>query len=127
TAPVSLSPVWQAMNSTQITDVGDPPPSPANLGDTWFSRTGSASGILHVYTGIGRYPVADWDATGYWSTANTTTLAFKPNFSDFSTSNYGEMYICGYTSGVPADVQPTILVNAVTTLMPNAALFTVNK
>jgi len=47
---------WRSLNSTQITGIGEGPPSPASLGDTWFSRTGSASGIQYVYTGIGRYP-----------------------------------------------------------------------
>jgi hypothetical protein len=61
TSPVTVSPTWRALNSVVTTDVGIPSPSPARLGDLWFQRTGSVSGVLHVFDGLGRY-----GSTGGW-------------------------------------------------------------
>lgn len=71
TAPVSLPAAsqWRSLNATQITDVGDPSPSSPGLGDLWFQRTGSASGILHVFTGLGRYGLGGWEQV--WPTVDT--------------------------------------------------------
>ena len=44
---------WRAVGGTQIRET--PPDIPA-IGDTWFDPTGSASGIMYLYTGVGRYP-----------------------------------------------------------------------
>lgn len=53
----STSPItWKALSGLEITGIGAPPPTSPNIGNLWFSTTGSASGILYVYTGIGRYP-----------------------------------------------------------------------
>lgn len=121
---ISTSPqpiVWNQLNSTQITGPGEPPPSPANLGDSWFSQTGSSSGILYVYTGIGRYPQVDWDAvaSGYWSPDSITTGVIL-NASTFgpANTNYGEVYIHGFTAGVPANVQGSIVINGTPTPLP---------
>lgn len=52
--------VWQELNGIQVTDVGEPAPGtpslPPLLGDMWLQRTGSSSGFLYTYTGLGRYP-----------------------------------------------------------------------
>ena len=48
--------IWRSVGGTQVTDVGANPPSPAALGDIWYSRTGGTSGVLYVFTGLGRYP-----------------------------------------------------------------------
>lgn len=121
---VSTSPsplVWSQLNSTQITPPSAPPPTPPALGDSWFSQTGSASGILYVYTGVGRYPQVDWSAltSGYWS-PDSTTAGVILNASTFgaANTNYGEVFIHGFTSGTPANVQGSILINGVVTLMP---------
>lgn len=53
TSPV----VWKSLAGIQITNVGEPAPTPAVVGDMWFQRTGSSSGVLYTYTGIGRHPV----------------------------------------------------------------------
>lgn len=58
--------LWKDVGGIQVTDIADPAPTPAALGDLWFERTGSASGFLYVYTGIGRYPttattIGGWD------------------------------------------------------------------
>jgi hypothetical protein len=64
---VDASPqTWKSLGGIQVTEVGSPPPVPMSLGDLWFERTGSASGFLYVYTGIGRYPstattIGGWD------------------------------------------------------------------
>lgn len=125
TAPFPV--VWQQLNSTQITDIGQPPPSPAVLGNTWFSRTGSASGVLYVFTGLGRFPAQNWNAaTAYWP-ATSTTLAGILNCSVFANganSNYNEVYIHGFTGATSADVNGSILVNSVVTSVPKGVLFT---
>ena len=53
---------WVAQHGTNITAIGDPSPTPPALGEFWFQSTGSVSGILHVYDGLGRYGTAGgWD------------------------------------------------------------------
>lgn len=53
---ISVSPVtWKQLGGIQVTTGSTPSTSPA-LGDLWYEQTGSASGILYVYTGLGRYP-----------------------------------------------------------------------
>ena len=59
---------WKSLAGIQVTDIGDPPPSNAALGDVWFSRTGPSTGVMYVYTGIGRYPttattIGGWEQT----------------------------------------------------------------
>lgn len=127
TAPDPVT--WRSINATQITDVGDPAPSPAALGDTWFERVGSASGFQYVYTGLGRYPQVAWNATtaGYFPPAATTTLALKLNTQTFAGavgSNYSEAYLHGFTGITAADVAGTILVNGVATSIGPGAMFT---
>jgi hypothetical protein len=56
---------WKSLGGVQVTGAGTPP-VPAALGDLWFERTGTASGYLYVFTGIGRYPttsttIGGWD------------------------------------------------------------------
>lgn len=58
TAPEPV--VWEAQYALQITDVGNDPVA-GGIGSIWFQRTGSASGILYVYDGVGRYgPTGGW-------------------------------------------------------------------
>jgi len=57
---------WKFLGGVQLTEVGEPPPAPPRLGDLWFERTGTSSGFLYVYTGLGRYPktattIGGWD------------------------------------------------------------------
>lgn len=63
---ISSDPLEWKLLGVQITDAADPPPSPAELGDLWFQRTGTVSGTLYAYTGIGRYPEGT-GAIGGWS------------------------------------------------------------
>jgi hypothetical protein len=63
TAPFGI--IWKSLSGTQITDVGQPAPTPAQLGDAWFQRTGSGSGVLYTYTGLGRYPHTSTDIGGW--------------------------------------------------------------
>lgn len=60
------SKAWKSLGGVQITGVGESPPLSPSTGDLWFERTGSASGFLYVYTGLGRYPqtgttIGGWD------------------------------------------------------------------
>jgi hypothetical protein len=114
--------LWQQLNSTQVTPPGAPPPTTATLGDSWFSQTGSASGVLYVYTGIGRYPQVDWDATaaGYWPAPATFDLQVILNAQVFgpANTNFNEMYIHGTTAGLPADVAGSVLLDGVQTVVP---------
>ena len=53
----STSPiVFKTLSGIQITNTGAPAPVNPVVGDMWFQRTGTSSGISYVYTGIGRYP-----------------------------------------------------------------------
>lgn len=80
TAPDPVT--WQAQYSAQITNVGDPSPSLSVLGELWFQRTGSASGILHAYTGLGRYGTGGgWDQV--WPQIDT--VAGRPEYDQMST------------------------------------------
>lgn len=66
--------VWKSLGGLQVTDIGFPPPAPAALGDLWFERTGSASGFLYVFTGIGRYPTTSTTIGGWeqiWPSVET--------------------------------------------------------
>lgn len=54
TAPLT----WSGINGIQVTQIGDPAPASATLGTLWFERTGSLSGNLYVYTGLGRFPLS---------------------------------------------------------------------
>jgi hypothetical protein len=130
TAPSTVA--WRSVSSMQIGNVGEAPPSPAAVGDQWFSRTGSASGVLYVYTGLGRYPAASWDATasGYFPNASVNKLGIKLNTTTFAGavgSNYGEAFIHGFTGSTPADVDGSILVSTVPTTVPKGALLTSNQ
>lgn len=56
---------WKSLGGIQVSEAGQVP-IPAFLGDLWFERTGTASGFLYAYTGIGRYPttgttIGGWD------------------------------------------------------------------
>jgi len=123
TAPSTI--VWRSLNGMQVTNVGDPAPSPPVLGDTWFQRTGSTSGVMYTYTGVGRYPQKDWNAAtaGYFPAASTT-LGIKLNYSTFTTQNYSEAYICSLSSGTLVDADGTILINGTATSVPRGALYT---
>lgn len=122
TAPEPV--VWRSLNATQITGVGISPPLNPILGDSWFSKTGNASGIQYVYTGVGRYPQITWTrSTGaenglpYYPAAMAATPAAgrtvnailnTTTFSGAVGSDYGEAYIHGYTGNTPADVNGVI-------------------
>jgi len=49
------------------------------------------------------------------------------NRSDFNAQNYNEAYIHGFTNGVAADVDGSILINNVATVVPHGPLFTQSK
>lgn len=123
TAPSTM--VWRSLNGTQVTDVGDPAPAPPVLGDTWFQRTGTASGVMYAYTGVGRYPQKDWNAAtaGYFP-VTSTTLGIKINYSTFSTQNWNEAYICSLSSGSLVDADGTILINGTATSVPRGQMYT---
>jgi hypothetical protein len=109
TAPSAIT--WRTLKSTQV---GTDAPFPAALGDSWFKTTGSASGISYHYTGVGRFPQTLWSSTGYLPAANIGTLAARINvaaFADVTGSAPGEAYIHGFSTGVAADVDGTILFN----------------
>lgn len=112
TAPSPIT--WRTIKTTQIGEIGETPPTPATLGDSWFSKTGTSSGFGYHYTGVGRFPQTTWSATGYYPSTNTTTLSAKINSSAFLNlpgTNPGEAYIHGFSGGVAADVNGTILFN----------------
>ena len=50
----STSPlIWKSLAGVQVSQN---PPNPANLGEVWFRSAGPQSGVMYVYTGLGRYP-----------------------------------------------------------------------
>jgi len=121
TAPQPV--IWRSLNGSQITDIAEPPPSPAVLGDQWFERTGSLSGFQYIYTGTGRYPQVNWIAADHdYYPSTSTTLTALPNYNSFTSENFGEAYICGFTSGVPSDVNGIILLNGSNITVPKGQL-----
>jgi len=58
--------VWKSLGGVQVTGVGANAPSPAAVGDVWFQKTGTRSGIMYVYTGVGRHPVVG-STIGGWN------------------------------------------------------------
>ncbi len=66
---------WKAMAGIQVVAAGEPAPASAAVGDVWFERTGASSGVLYVYTGIGRYPTTGSTVGGWnqvWPTIEIT-------------------------------------------------------
>ena len=125
TAPSPVT--WRTIKTTQIGEIGETAPTPATLGDSWFSKTGSSSGFGYHYTGVGRFPQTTWSATGYYPSTNTTTLSAKINSSAFLNlpgTNPGEAYIHGFSGGVAADVNGTILFNGSTIALIKGVLNT---
>ena len=119
TAPSPL--LWKSIGSTQISVTAPPNPS---LGESWFMPTGSSSGVLYVFSGVGRYPQVNWDATnGYYPPASTARANIILNSSVYgpANTNYNEGYVHGFTAGVAADVNG--LINTSTTL-PKGVLAT---
>jgi hypothetical protein len=116
---------WQQINSMQVTAIGEVPPPDPELGDTWFSYTGSASGIMYLYTGIGRYPETNFDASTYWPSASST-LGIKLNTTTFTGVNtaYNEAYIHGYIGGTATDINGSILINGISTPITKGTLQT---
>lgn len=47
------SPNWEPVGGLQVSATA---PTSPELGDTWYEPTGPSSGVLYVYTGLGRYP-----------------------------------------------------------------------
>lgn len=45
--------VWESIGGLQVSATA---PTPASLGDFWFQSANSLSGILYIFTGVGRYP-----------------------------------------------------------------------
>lgn len=112
TAPSAIT--WRTIKTTQIGEIGEAAPTPAALGDSWFSKTGSSSGAAFYFTGVGRFKQVNWTSTGYYPSTNTTTLGAVLNSSAFLNlpgTNPGEAYIHGFSGGVAADVDGTILFN----------------
>lgn len=71
----STSPlVWKSLGGIQVTNVGDPAPTPTSLGDVWFQRTGTSSGVLYVFTGTGRYPNTATTIGGWNQVWPSTTI-----------------------------------------------------
>jgi hypothetical protein len=123
TAP--LDEVWRSMNGAQVSEVGEGLLTPAVLGDQWFQRTGTLSGFQYVYTGMGRYPDMDWDASDYdYFPTTSTSLSAKLNFSSWTTQDPGEVYISGLVAGVPDEVDGSINVNGTMAVVPRGVLST---
>lgn len=124
----SISPViWETLAGVQVTAVGVPPVNPS-VGDLWFERF-SHSGFLYVFTGTGRYPSAAWNAhtTGYYPPVSPLVAPYlnvKLNFDGFSTPNFNEAYIHGFTGSTPTDTDGQIKINGVLTNVPRGPLFT---
>lgn len=105
-----------------------------------LSTVKTQSGISTVYVGdtlvygVYRYPVGYVDASYVYTAARTSikgdkgdtgatgktgatgassrTIAYRINYSNFSTANDGEMYVCGYNSaGAQADIPGYVIVN----------------
>ena len=64
------SPAWRALTGVNVSTT---PPSPAALGDAWFYPTGTSTGVLYVYTGIGRFGAANEITIGGWDQVWPTT------------------------------------------------------
>ncbi len=61
----SPSATWKSLGGVQVTATGGTPPASPALGDLWYESTGSGSGFMYVYTGLGRYPTSP-TAIGGW-------------------------------------------------------------
>jgi len=121
--------VWQSMGGITI---GSAPPASPQLGDLWVNQVNDVTAAMYMYTGVGRYPATAWDAytVGYYGAASTLVAPYPGillNYNTFSTTNYNEAYIHGFSGATPADVDPQILVNGVLTNMPRGVMFTGEK
>jgi len=58
--------IWEPVSGIPTTEPGEPPPAIAALGSVWFQRTGTSSGIMYVFDGIGRFPAAP-GVNGGWN------------------------------------------------------------
>ena len=102
-----------------------------------LSTVKTQSGIDTVYVGdtlvygVYRYPVGYVDASYVYTSARTSvkgdtgatgatgassrTIAYRINYSAFTTTKDGEIYVCGYNSaGAQADVAGYVIVNGAT-------------
>ena len=62
----SVAPVtWKPMGGLESTGVGANPPASPNMGDMWFQLIGGSTGIMYVYTGLGRYPEGNGTIGGW--------------------------------------------------------------
>jgi hypothetical protein len=116
----STDTIWKGMSFVQVGSTA--PTSPA-IGDLWFNVTGTNSGIMYVYTGLGRFPEQTWTSTGYYPTAVSTTLAVKNNYDSFTNMNPGEGYLHGFSAGVSADVDGSVLINGTAVTIPRGILY----
>ena len=63
----STSPLtWKSLGGIQVTTTGATSPTPAAIGDIWVQKTGSQSGTMYIYTGLGRQPES-FPNIGGWS------------------------------------------------------------
>ena len=60
TAPVT----WKSVSGVE-TSGGNQAPANPNAGDYWFQTTGTSSGVMYVFTGLGRYPEGDGSIGGW--------------------------------------------------------------
>lgn len=127
TVPLSGSPVWYQLNAVQVSST--PPPEPG-IGDTWFNPTGTASGALYLFTGLGRYPQVDWSATvpprtgwsTYFPTASVTGDIIINTGDAAGTTSAGECYINAI--GASTNGTWSINIGGATTVAPFGMLYT---
>ena len=125
TAPDPVT--WEQINAYQVTD--QEPSNPA-LGDLWFKPSGAHSGVLYMYTGIGRFPEKVWDAVaeGYYQQPSSPTLAARINVSSFSGvegSEPGKFRLYGRdTAGLISDTPGSVNINGLMYNIPNDITYT---
>jgi hypothetical protein len=67
--------IWRSFTGAQVTNVGSDAPTPAVTGDEWIQKTGTASAITYIYTGLGRYPEKDGVIGGWEQTFPNVQIA----------------------------------------------------
>lgn len=125
TAPETIR--WEQLNSYQVSDIE--PTNPA-LGDIWFKKNGTNSGVMYLYDGIGRFPEKAWDAVeeGFYQQMSSPTLGVKINADTFAASEGsapGKFKILGKDAGGNlVNSQGSVLINNAPNYMPSDVFYT---
>lgn len=125
TAPDDV--IWEQLNAFQK---GPLEPQNPSLGDLWFKMSGTHSGILYLYTGVGRFPEKAWDALTeeFYQLPSSATCAIKLNADSFSAtvgSANSKFTIFGIDStGAIQNTQGSVAINSTAQFIDNVTVYT---